>query len=169
MGKASKKENKTPYQLRREALGLTREKASELLESITVDRLERIESGKVTIQPEDVLEMARKYNAPHLCNFYCAHDCRIGQQYVPEVKVETLPEIVLKMVAALNAVQRQKEDLIAIAADGTICGGEVQKFIEIQAELENISLAVESLQLWTEQMLASGTIDKTTYNAYRNV
>ena len=42
MGRASIKENKTPYQIAREELGLSREKASELLESIPPERIEKI-------------------------------------------------------------------------------------------------------------------------------
>lgn len=41
MGRTSTKENKTSYQLIREELGLTREKASELLETIAPERIEK--------------------------------------------------------------------------------------------------------------------------------
>ena len=87
MARSSTKENKTIYQLRREELGLSREKASELLEGITPERIERIESGKYTAHPDEIIMMAEKYQAPHLCNYFCAHECEIGRQYVPEVKV----------------------------------------------------------------------------------
>ena len=40
MGRTSTKENKNSYQLAREELGLTREKASELLETIAPERIE---------------------------------------------------------------------------------------------------------------------------------
>ena len=46
MARSSTKENKTFYQLKREELNLSREKASEVLESISPERIERIESGK---------------------------------------------------------------------------------------------------------------------------
>ena len=39
MGRTSTKENKNSYQLAREELGLTREKASELLETIAPERI----------------------------------------------------------------------------------------------------------------------------------
>ena len=35
--------------------------------------------------------------------------------------------------------------------------------IHIRQELERISLTVETLQLWTERMLANGQIDAETY------
>ena len=46
MGRASVKQNKNKYQLAREELGLSREKASELLETVTPERIEKIESEK---------------------------------------------------------------------------------------------------------------------------
>lgn len=44
MPKVSSKENKNIYFQRREELGLTRDKASELLESIPPERIEKIEN-----------------------------------------------------------------------------------------------------------------------------
>ncbi len=55
MGRASIKENKNVYQLKREEL------------------------------PEEVLIMADKYKSSELCNYYCSNQCPIGQQYVPEI------------------------------------------------------------------------------------
>ena len=46
MGRASTRQNKTPYQLAREELGLSRERAAELLETIPAERIERIESER---------------------------------------------------------------------------------------------------------------------------
>lgn len=46
MGRASTKQNKNRYQLVREELGLTREKAEALLETVSADRIEKVESGK---------------------------------------------------------------------------------------------------------------------------
>ena len=47
MGKRSIKENKNIYQTSRECLSLTREKASELMQYISADRIEKIESKKL--------------------------------------------------------------------------------------------------------------------------
>ena len=43
MGKQSTRENKTIYQLCREAQGLTREKASELMPGLSASRIEKFE------------------------------------------------------------------------------------------------------------------------------
>ena len=120
MGRSSTRENKTRYQLAREELGLSREKASELLETIAPERIEKIESERSLPRPDEVLIMAEKYKTPSLCNYFCARQCPIGQQYVPEIRNSELSDIVLKMLASLNAMDRKKERLIEIAADGTI-------------------------------------------------
>ena len=109
--------------------------------------------------------MADKYKQPSLCNYYCANQCPIGQQYVPEVKIKDLSQIVLEMLASLNALNKQRERLIEITVDGKISGDEIKDFIYIQEELEKISIAVETLQLWSEQMIATGMIDEAQYNA----
>ena len=111
--------------------------------------------------------MSDKYKQPTLCNFYCANQCSIGQQYVPEIKIKDLSQIVLETIASLNAMQRQKERLIEITVDGKITGDELADFVHIQEELEKISIAVETLQLWCERMLDTGAIDRTQYDAYK--
>ena len=45
---------------------------------------------------------------------------------------------------------------------------EIKDFVNIQEELERISLTVDSLKLWSEQMLANGVIDKEKYLEYKN-
>lgn len=168
MARTSTKENKNIYHKTRESLQLTRETASELLETIAPERIEKIENERSLPHPDEVLVMAEKYKQPGLCNYYCANQCPIGQQYVPEIKIKDLSQIVLEMLASLNSMHKQKERLIEITVDGKITGDELEDFIYIQEELERISIAVETLQLWSERMLATGVIDATQYNAHRN-
>ena len=52
--------------------------------------------------------------------------------------------------------------------DGRISGDELADFVYIQEELEKISVAVETLQLWCERMLDTGAIDRDQYEAYKN-
>ena len=168
MGRTSKKENKNRYQLVREELGLTRERASELLESIPPERIEKIENERSLPHPDEVLIFADKYKRPSLCNYYCSNQCPIGREYVPEVKVKELSTIVLEMLASLNSANRKQERLIEIAADGRIDDDEIDDFIHIQEELERISVTVETLQLWAEKMLANGKIDREKYEERKN-
>ena len=167
MSRPSKKEKKSPYQTRREELGLSREKASELLETIPPERIERIENGKFAAYPDEVVTMAEKYKAPQLCNYYCAHECSIGKKYVPEVKIKDLSQIVLEMLNSLNLMRKRQERLIEITVDGYIQKDEINDFVDIQEQLEKISLMVETLQLWAEQKIASGVIDLVEYEAVK--
>ena len=165
MGRASTKENKNKYQLAREELGLSREKASDLLEVIPPERIEKIENARSLPHPDEVLVMSQKYKKPSLCNYYCSNECPIGKEYVPEVQIKELSAIVIEMLASLNSVNKTKDRLIEIAADGVISDDEIDDFIHIQEELERISVTVETLQLWAEKMLANGIIDADQYYA----
>ena len=168
MARVSTRENKNIYQLTRENLKLTRETASELLESIPPERIEKIENERSFPHPDEVLTMAEKYKKPDLCNYYCAKQCPIGQEYVPEIKIKDLSQIVLEMLASLNAMNKRKDRLIEITADGKISDDELEDFLYIQEELERISITVETLQLWAEKMLATGVFDEARYEAYRS-
>ena len=168
MARVSTKENKSPYQTTRESLKLTRETASELLEAMSPERIEKIENDRTMPHPDEVLLMAQKYKQPRLCNYYCANQCPIGQQYVPEIKVKDLSQIILEMLAWLNSMQKEKDRLSESTVDGQISGDELADFVYIQEELEKISVAVETLQLWCERMLDTGAIDADQYDAYKN-
>ena len=161
----STKANKNIYQQTRESLKLTRESAEELLESVTAERIEKIENERSLPHPDEVLIMADKYKQPSLCNYYCANQCPIGRQYVPEVKLKDLSQIVLELLASLNAVSKQKDRLIEITVDGEISDDQIEDFVSIQEELERISVAAETLQFWCEKMLATGAIDEELYHA----
>ena len=162
MGRVSSKSKKTMYQVCREELGWSREKASEEL-GISPERLERIENEKLAIYPEEVISMSEAYCNPKLCNYYCSNKCPIGKKYVPEVKSSDLSQIVLEMLASLNSLSKKKDRLIEITYDGVISDDQIDDFVHIQQELERISMTVEALQLWSEEMVANGTIDKKLY------
>ena len=162
MGRVSTKENKTVYQLAREELSYSREKAAEET-GLEPFKIERIENEKIQADPWDVVAMATAYKQPSLCNHFCANECPIGMKYVPEIKIKDLSQVVLEMLASLNSMKRSQERLIEITADGIIENDELEDFINIQKELERISITVETLQLWTEQMLATGKIDMKHY------
>ena len=152
MGRKSVKDDKNVYQQKREEIGLSREKAAALLETISEDRIYRIEAKGVAPHPDEVLVMAERYKDPSLCSHYCANQCPIGRKHSIEVKIKDLPAIVLETIASLNAIDKHKDRFIEIAADCRIDESELDDFQGIQDALRKISMAVESLRLWTEQM-----------------
>lgn len=158
MGRKSTKENKNIYQTSREAMDLTRDGAAELLEFISSDRIEKIESEKSIPHPDEILAMADCYKNPSLCNYYCSHECPIGQEYVPEVKIKELSQITLEILASLNSLEKEKARLIEITVDGAISDDEMQDFVKIQKQLSEISLAIDTLQLWVQKAIAEGRI-----------
>ena len=62
MGKQFTRENKNIYQLCREAQGLTREKASELMDGVSASRIEKIEYGTQNPTPYDVIRWLTAIN-----------------------------------------------------------------------------------------------------------
>lgn len=152
----------------RDRLELSRDEASELLETISSDKLGRIETEKQLPTPEDVMIMAEKYGDPGIMNYFCASQCPMGQKYVPRVEFDDLEKTVLKIVASLNSMNINKDKLIEIAEDGEITDDELMEFIRIEKELSRVSMAISKMEIWTEQMLSSGLIDRGKYEALKN-
>lgn len=162
----------TIYKQTRKRHDMTRDdvcdKALSLNKPMQPERLERIENGKFDITPDEVMLLAEIYGEPTLCNHYCSNECPIGEKYVPEIKVKDLSQIVLEMLSSLNSMKKSQERLIEISADGVIDDEEIKDFVFIQKELERISITVETLQLWVEQMLSDGKINIEKYNQIKN-
>lgn len=160
MGRKSTKENKNIYFTSRENMQYTRDVAAEKMQFISADRIEKIENERSVPHPEEVLAMAECYKNPSLCNYFCSHECPIGKEYVPEVKAKDLAQITLEMLATLNRLTKEKERLIEITVDGTLTEDEIPDFVKIKEELEKMSLAIDSLNLWVDNTIAKGKIDK---------
>lgn len=160
MGKQSTRENKTIYQLCREEQGLTREKASEKMVGISASRIEKIEYEQQEPTPYDIVQMADCYKRPDLCNYYCSHKCSIGDRYVPEIEVSELSKIILETIASLDEIHPLTGRLIQIARDGKITDDEIKDFAYISKKLDEVSLAIDSLNLW---------VDKTASENHLNI
>ena len=160
MGRKSIKEDKNIFQILREAKGYSREKASELLVSTSYSRLLRIESGETSPYPEEIITMAEVYSEPNLPNIFCANECPLGQAYVSQVEVKELPVITLEMINLLNRLTKQKERLVEITVDGEITPDEYEDFKRIKQDLEKMSMTIDSMELWIDNMIAEGKIDK---------
>lgn len=169
MGKKSSIENKNIYLQSREDANLTRAEASELMEYVSESRIEKIESEKAVPHPEDVIAMSKAYKKPSLCNYYCSHECAIGQEQVPEIREQSLSEIVLGMLSALNTLNKNKDRLIDITADGVITEDEFPDFVRIRNQLDNMSMTLDAMKLWVENTIASGGIDAEKLNSYKDI
>ena len=159
MGKRSVRENKNIYQLSREARELTREAASEALVFLSPERIEKIESGKSAPHPDEVLAMERAYRNPELSNWFCTHECPIGMKYEQEVKLKSLAQVTVETLAALHAMDEEKNRLIAISVDGRVNDAERRDFDRILGKLNALDRAIRSMQIWLEHARQSGKID----------
>lgn len=163
MGTKSTKQNKNMYHLSREEAHLTREAAAERL-FISPDRIEKIEIRGSIPHPDEVLAMATAYKKPMLCNYFCSHECEIGQAYVPEVQLKDVSQITLEMLANLNKMVKIKERLIEITVDGKINSEEVPDFSNILQTLDQMSMAIDSMKLWVQHQVAAGNIDGSEFD-----
>ena len=160
MGRKSTKENKTIWQTTRESLGLTREKAGELIPGFSPERIEKIENGRTHIQPEDVVLLAEYYKAPSLRNYYCVNECPIGQVHALRTESKGLAQIAVETLNSLNKLSKSRDRLLEIVEDGRVRADEYADFVEIKATLDRIALSVSNLQLWVDEQIASGDFGK---------
>lgn len=159
MGKKSTRENKNIYQIYREEQGLTRDKASELMDGISAARIEKIEYETQQPTPYDVVQMADAYKHPDLCNYYCSHKCEIGDRYVPEIEITELSSIILETIASLNEINPHTGRLIQIARDGKITDDEIKDFAFISTKLDEVSLAIDALNLWVDKTASENNLN----------
>ena len=165
MGKQSTRENKTIYQLCREAAGLTRAEASERMDAVSDSKIEKFEYETQEPTPYDILQMADAYKRPDLCNYYCSHKCEIGYRYVPEIEMTDLSNIILETIASLNEINPLTGRLIQIARDGKISDDEMKDFAYISKKLDEISLAIDSLNLWVDKTAGEQGLNLELLNA----
>ena len=81
MARKSTKENKNVYQRTRETLNLTREEASDLLVTMSPERIEKIESERSMPHPDEVLLMSDQYKQPSLCNYFARYAEKEGKTH----------------------------------------------------------------------------------------
>ena len=155
MGRRSTKENKSIWQITREDLGLTREKAGELIPGFSPERIEKIENGRTQIQPEDALLLAEYYKAPALVNYYCCNECPIGESHAVRAESKELTQIAVETLNAVNQMSRIKDRLLEIAEDGKVCNDELEDFMKIKTVLDKLSQSVSNLQLWMDEQIAA--------------
>lgn len=148
MGRRSIKEGKNIYQISREEAGLTRAAASEAIGWLSEGRLEKIESGASSAADDEVIAMADAYHDFLLCNRHCTQMCQIGTQNVGVIEEKELSQITLELLAAINSLERDKNRLIEIAADGQIHEDEKADFDKIGKTLESMASTIDSLKLW---------------------
>lgn len=111
-------------------------------------RLARIEGGVLTPYPEEVWMMAKVYQAPQLCNFYCANLCPLGRETVAPCELLELDRLALKVVSAMRGAGFVGDTILDVAEDGKISEEEIPKLEEVVERLEAMEKASMELRLW---------------------
>lgn len=128
----------------------SREKAAEVL-GIDRTRLARIELETIIPYPEEVLLMAKAYNAPELLNSFCARECPIGKGTVKEVEIDDFDRLALKVLGSLKDIDTLRMSLIAISEDGIISSSEEAQFYSILDSLDKIASNATALKIWAQK------------------
>lgn len=127
---------------------LTRVGAVEHLPGVTEDSLKKYELGITKVPHDVVLLMADAYNAPHLLNYYCLHECPIGHQRTLSDEVVELDRVTLKLLKRLRVDQLEeiKEKLVDIAEDGVISEEEKPDMAKIMDYLDELAKTISEIQ-----------------------
>ena len=96
--------------------------------------------------PEEVVIMARAYDAPELCNFFCTKQCPIGKGS-PTLIHDNLNEISTRLMTALHFLQGTDDKIYKILEDGKITDDERRDLKQIIETLNKIAYSAGSLEL----------------------
>lgn len=131
----------------------SREGAAELI-GISPNMLAKYENDLCKCIPvESVVMMADVYNEPSLLNYYCTHECMIGKTRIPEYEKKPIEQIALQMLYMMKGMDKTKDDLLEITADGVIDDDEKPKLEEILKSLDEITKAAGELRIYAEKNL----------------
>ena len=79
--------------------------------------------------------------------------------------VNILSNIILETIASLNEINPLTGRLIQIARDGKISDDEMKDFAYISKKLDEISLAIDSLNLWVDKTAGEQGLNLELLNA----
>lgn len=140
----------TEYQKARNAAGLSQEQAAA---AMLMDRakLSRIETGSQQPTDREVAAMAKLYRAPQLCNTYCVECCEIGEALFRKVNANDLDRVSLQLLGVLGQTGKLQQEIIRIAADGTVDGREQESFRRVVEQMDQLIDAALAIKLWAMQ------------------
>lgn len=130
----------------------SKEYASEQL-GVSVSTLSDYELGLTKVVPPDmIIKMADLYKAPDLKNLYCREMCPLGCD-MPKVELEDLDRITVRALSTFKNIEKQKERLLDIAADGIISDDERPDFDKVIQAMDELAAVAFNLKAWAEKNL----------------
>lgn len=136
----------------------SREGAAERL-GMSVSSVADAELGLTKCMPVDkAVLMADLYNAPHLLNYYCLHECPIGCRQSISDEVLDIDRVTVKLLKNLkvNQLTEMKDKLLDIAEDGVISNDEKPDLREILDYLDKLAKTVSELKTIGQMALNGG-------------
>lgn len=136
----------------------SREGAAERL-GMSVSSVADAELGLTKCMPVDkAVLMADLYNAPHLLNYYCLHECPIGCRQSISDEVLDIDRVTVKLLKNLkvNQLTEMKDKLLDIAEDGIISNDEKPDLREILEYLDKLAKTVSELKTIGQMALNGG-------------
>lgn len=119
---------------------------------VSADSLANYELGICKAVPVDVVvRMADLYNAPELLNSYCTEDCPAGKLTQPVLELKPVERLTLQLLRNTNDVDKIRNTLAEITADGIIDNAERPKLNEILEYLQNLEVSIREFKLWAEK------------------
>lgn len=131
---------------------LSREGAAELL-GMSVSSVADAELNLTKCMPPDkAVQMADLYNAPHLLNYYCLHECPVGKDRPVSEEIVPIERVTVKLLKGmkLDRLDDIKDRLMDIAADGLVTEDEIDDLSEITGYLEEVAKSISELKIITE-------------------
>ncbi len=104
------------------------------------------ESGRTVAPPDVVMRMAEVYEEPTLTADYCSTICPIGQVLAHSVDRSEFAVTVLRVLKEFADVERVKERLVCIAADGELHEQETGEFEAILKEMVELEKRIGELK-----------------------
>lgn len=155
--RATKAADNVFYQARMEAAKWndrlsSREGAAEVT-GLDRTRIAYIELGTINPYPEEILILADCYNAPELCNHYCARMCPLGRQTVEPVEVKELESVTLQLLSSIRTLPAITDELVDIVEDGQIDEDEREGMENILKQLKRAASKIKALELVYEKRL----------------
>lgn len=163
-----KKTSTNPYKaarLRKAERDLTFKTSEYVAQSVLYmarERLQKIEQDDPKKQqtdpsPDEVIAMAKAYDAPELLDHYCSRQCPIGMGREP-LEHDNIYKIGFSLVTSINKLQEAAIDISNILDDGSISDDEKREFGEILRVLQDFTHSAQSIELWAKKnkIIASG-------------